>query len=121
MPRRTREPPATTPWAARWLASVERASGRGRLSRGLGYARTGRVDELAVEPGRITAVVQGSRPTPYRVDVRLPTFDDAVWARALARMGAQAGTTAALVAGTLPDAAEAAFAAEGVSLLPDPA
>src|SRR5262249_18642798 len=50
-----------------------------------------------------------------------PTFDDAVWARAIARMGAQAGTTAALVAGTLPDAAEAAFAAEGVSLLPDPA
>jgi uncharacterized Zn finger protein len=120
MPRRAREPLVTTPWGERWLATVERAAGRGRLSRGLTYARSGRVDELAVEPGRITAVVQGSRPTPYRVDVRLPPFDDAHWARAIARLGAGAGTTAALVAGALPESAEAAFAADGASLFPGP-
>jgi uncharacterized Zn finger protein len=96
MPRRIREPLVTTPWGERWLATVERAAGRGRLARGRSYARTG------------------------RVDVRLPAFDDAVWARAIARMGAQAGTTADLVAGVLPETAEAAFAADGVSLFPDP-
>jgi len=96
MPRRAREPLVTTTWGERWLATVGRAGGRGRLSRGLTYARSG------------------------RVDVRLPAFDDAVWARAIARMGAGADTTAALVAGAMPETAEAAFAAEGVSLFPDP-
>jgi uncharacterized Zn finger protein len=120
MPRRARERLVTTPWGERWLATVERAAGRGRLSRGLTYARSGRVDELAVEPGRIAAVVQGSRPTPYRVDVRLPAFDDARWARVIGRMGAGAATTAALVSGVLPETAEAAFSADGVSLFPGP-
>jgi uncharacterized Zn finger protein len=120
MPRRARKPVVTTWSGERWLATVERAAGRGRLARGLSYARSGRVDELAIEPGRISAAVQGSRPTPYRVDVRLPAFDDAVWASAIAAMGAQAGTTAALVAGVMPGTAEPAFAAAGVSLFPAP-
>jgi uncharacterized Zn finger protein len=120
MPRRARAPLVTTRWGEGWLAALARGAGRGRLARGLSYARSGRVDELVVEPGRITATVQGSRPTPYRVDVRLPAFDDALWARAIARLGAGAAATAELVAGALPESAEAAFAAEGVSLFPGP-
>jgi uncharacterized Zn finger protein len=120
MPKRSREPIATTWWAERWLRTVAPAAGHARLARGLSYARAGRVDELTVEPGRISASVQGSRPTPYRVDLRLPPFDDGVWASAIARMGAQAGTAAALVAGVMPETAEAAFAAVGVNLFPSP-
>jgi uncharacterized Zn finger protein len=118
-PRRRRaraEPPASTWWATRFLASIEAAAGRGRLSRGLEYARGGRVDELAVEPGHASAQVQGSRPTPYRVALRLAHFDDAIWARAIAGLGAGAGATAALAAGMLPEDAEDAFA--GASLFP---
>jgi uncharacterized Zn finger protein len=120
-PRRRRaraEPLATTWWATRFLASIEAAAGRGRLSRGLEYARGGRVDELAVEPGHASAQVQGSRPTPYRVALRLAHFDDAIWARAIARLGAGAGATAALASGALPEHVDDAFAVAGVSLFP---
>ena len=120
-PRRRRarsEPPASSWWANRFLQSVEATAGPGRLSRGLEYARRGRVDELAVEPGHASALVQGSRPTPYRVALRLAAFDDALWARALAHLGAEAAPAAALAAGTFPEGAEDAFARAGVALFP---
>ena len=41
------------------------------------------LDAITVTPGLVLAYVQGSRPRPYRVQVRLRTFDDADWDRFL--------------------------------------
>jgi uncharacterized Zn finger protein len=111
-PRRRRAragPPVTTWWAARFVAAIEEAAGRGRLARGLEYARRGRVDELAVEPGHASAQVQGSRPTPYRVALRLAPFDDPAWARLIARLGVSASASASLAAGLFPEGVEEVF------------
>src|SRR5213078_2416785 len=96
-PKKSLEPPRW--WVARWLEGVTREGDPARLQRGRGYARGGRVEELIVEPGLIAARVWGSRPTPYRVEIRLPTFDDSLWRRAIGRLAAAAGTTGALLIG----------------------
>jgi uncharacterized Zn finger protein len=46
------------------------ASDPSRLGRGRTYARQGAVIDLEVEPGTITAAVQGSRAAPYHITIR---------------------------------------------------
>jgi uncharacterized Zn finger protein len=111
-PRRRRtsaQPPVTSWWATRFLAAIEAVAGPGRLARGLEYARRGRVDELIVEPGHASAMVQGSRPTPYRAALRLAAFDEAAWARIIARLCGSADAAASLAAGAFPDGAGELF------------
>jgi uncharacterized Zn finger protein len=114
--KKSLEPPKW--WVARWLDRMTREGEPSRLQRGRGYARAGRVEDLILESGLLAARVWGSRPMPYRVEVRLPTFDEPLWRRAIARLAEQAGTTAALLVGELPESAEAALAAVGASLFP---
>jgi uncharacterized Zn finger protein len=118
VPRSKRAPAPMTWWSARWLDRVTREGEQARLRRGRGYARGGRVEDLTLEPGLISARVWGSRPTPYRVEVRVPTLDEAIWRRAIARLAEQAGTTAALLIGELPESAEVALESVGASLFP---
>ena len=111
-PRRRRPragPPVTTWWANRFVAAIEVVAGPGRLARGLEYARRGRVEELTIEPGHASALVQGSRPTPYRAALRLAAFDEAAWARLVGRLGASASGAAALAAGAFPEGIEELF------------
>ena len=91
---------------------------RSRIERGRSYVRNRRVEELSIEPGLISARVQGTRPVPYRVDVRLPVLEDALWRDVVVALAAQAGTIAAMLAGELPEAAEEALGAVGQSLFP---
>ncbi len=106
-------------WADRWLGALD-GPWEGRLSRGRTYAQAGRVHDLQIEPGLVTARVIGTRPTPYRVELRLPTLDDAVWARVVEGLARRADTEAAMLNGDLPPEAEAAFALAGAFLFPTP-
>src|SRR5512142_3241095 len=58
-------------WASKWLAALEHLIDPGRLSRGRSYARSGQVLNLDIEPGRVESRVQGSRPKPYQVTIRI--------------------------------------------------
>ncbi|MHB8628792.1 MAG: SWIM zinc finger family protein [Aggregatilineales bacterium] len=105
-------------WAKRWIAVLE-AYGLGtRLQRGRSYARGGQVLNVEVEPGHVTAQVQGSRPRPYDIDIRLPVLSDAEWERAIDAMSAQALFAAKLLAGEMPQDIEDAFKAANVFLFP---
>lgn len=106
-------------WSERWLSALD-GPWEGRLSRGRSYAVGGRVHDVQIEPGLVTARVIGTRPTPYRVELRLPTLDDAAWARIAAHLARRAANAAALLNGELPVEAEAAFAAAGAALFPAP-
>ena len=84
-------------WGRAWVDAIE---GRAqldpnRLPRGRGYARSGTVGELDIGPGLVRASVQGSRPTPYDVTVRVRVFADDEWERVLAVVSAQVGRAAA--------------------------
>jgi len=53
-------------WGVRWIEALERISAdySSRLARGRTYARAGRVHDLSIEPGLVSARVTGSIPQP---------------------------------------------------------
>lgn len=105
-------------WSQRFIDALKQIADAGRLTRGRSYARSGQVMDLRVEPGAVTARVQGSRPTPYMVSIRLAPFTAAEWARAEEALAGQALFLAALLAGEMPRDVEQAFAAAGLTLFP---
>ncbi|MFF4801270.1 SWIM zinc finger family protein [Streptomyces sp. NPDC001351] len=108
---------AETWWGNAWVTALEEgALDAKRLARGRSYAEQGHVDAITVTPGLVLAYVQGSRPRPYRVQVRLRTLDDADWARFLDAAAERPGHIAALLDKELPQE----LADCGVPLLPGP-
>ena len=105
-------------WSRRFLEALEGVAADSRLSRGRSYARSGQVMDLKVEPGRVSARVQGSQPRPYGVRIALKPFSEAEWARVEEALAAEALFLAALLAGEMPRDVERAFAAAGLSLFP---
>lgn len=107
-------------WGKRWIGALEALGAvyANRLPRGRTYARQGRVTNLTVAPGRVTAQVQGSRARPYRVALTLPVFDDSTWHDVLAALAGEVRHTAALLDGRMPDDVDDALQACGVSLFP---
>ncbi|BCJ32511.1 hypothetical protein Athai_00140 [Actinocatenispora thailandica] len=109
-------------WSRAWLDALQQQAliDPNRLPRGRTYARSGAVRDAVVTAGAASARVRGSRPTAYRVEVRVATFDDAGWARVLDAIGGQLAHTAALLDGELPPSIVDDVAAAGLSLLPGP-
>jgi uncharacterized Zn finger protein len=116
--RSTRGEIGETWWSQRFITALKEVADAGRLTRGRSYARSGQVMDLRVKPGAVTAKVQGSRPRPYEVLIRLTPFTDVEWARAEEALADQALFLAALLAGEMPRDVEQAFAAAGLSLFP---
>ena len=105
-------------WSRRFLKTLEALELGGRLGRGRAYARAGQVLDLEVTPGLVTARVQGSRVSPYRVRVEATTLSRQDWARVEAAMASQAIFSAKLLAGEMPQEIEEAFAACSLTLFP---
>jgi len=61
-------------WGCEWLKSLTHIDYANRIPRGSAYARKGAVKSIDVKGNIITAKVSGSRPTPYRVTIRVPLF-----------------------------------------------
>ncbi len=110
-------PFAETWWGNAWITALEQgALDVKRLARGRGYAQQGHVDAITVTPGLVLAYVRGSRPRPYRVQVRLRTLDDADWERFLDAAADRPGHIAALLDKEMPQS----LADGDVPLLPGP-
>jgi len=107
-------------WGVRWTEALERLSSNysNRLARGRTYARAGRVHDLEVEPGKVTARVTGSRATPYKVTLRIALLEAAAWEKAIGEMARQALFAAELLAGQMPKEIDNAFRAARRSLFP---
>jgi hypothetical protein len=58
-------------WARRWVSVLEAFDLGARLGRGRSYARRGRVLDVSIESGLVEARVQGSRPAPYKVTIKV--------------------------------------------------
>jgi len=61
-------------WGSEWLKSLTHIDYANRIPRGSAYARKGAVRSIDVSGNVITAKVAGSRPTPYKVTIRVPLF-----------------------------------------------
>jgi uncharacterized Zn finger protein len=107
-------------WGKAWVDAIEQRArlDTNRLPRGRTYARTGAVGDLEIRPGRIVAAVQGSRPAPYKVTVRVRAYSESEWERTLRALASQVGHLAALLDGELPPGVADDLAAAGLDLLP---
>jgi len=94
-------------WGREWILSLERLGRQwsNRLPRGRSYARQGRVVDLEVGAGVITAGVVGTRPSPYRVEICLPAFAPEKWRAATERLADDALLVVRLLQRELPDEA----------------
>ncbi|WP_234018862.1 MULTISPECIES: SWIM zinc finger family protein [unclassified Streptomyces] len=105
---------ALTWWGNAWVEALEdTALDPARLARGRTYADRGHVDAITVTPGRVVAYVHGSRPRPYRAELRLRTLPDEAWDRFLDTAAARPDHMASLLDKDVPHALAAV-----VDLLP---
>jgi uncharacterized Zn finger protein len=109
---------AQTWWSERFISVLEDIGLGNRIQRGRTYARKGQVLSLEVDPGSITAQVQGSRARPYRIRIGIPTFGKSEWAQVERILAENAWYTAKLLSGEMPDDIEDVFAGLGLSLFP---
>jgi uncharacterized Zn finger protein len=107
-------------WGRAWIDALEERADLdpNRLPRGRTYARQGHVNRVELEPGRITALVRGSRVLPYRVTIGVRTFDDEEWDRLIGAIASRAGHAAALLDRELDPGVVAEARAARVEILP---
>jgi uncharacterized Zn finger protein len=105
-------------WAKRWLAVLDSFQLGGRLHRGRSYARRGQVVAISIERGTVSAEVQGSRPDPYEVQLRVEPLSQADWRKVAEVVSGQAIFGAKLLGGEMPQDIETVFQAAGLSLFP---
>ena len=105
-------------WSRRFIAVLESYGMSGRLQRGRSYARKGQVVEFSLTQGMVTARVQGSRPQPYNVTIKVLPLTTPQWREVERRLASQALFRAKLLAGEMPAEIEEVFASCGTPLFP---
>ena len=63
---------------------------------------------LDIKPGRVDSRVQGSRPSPYKVQIEIKALSDKDWERVADAMAEQAIFAAKLLSGEMPQNIEEA-------------
>ncbi len=105
-------------WSRRWIKVLESLGMGARLGRGRSYARKGQVISIEVDKGIVTARVQGTRPQPYSIKIRLAPLADEDWDRVTNDMASQAIFAARLLSGEMPQNIEDAFSRAKIRLFP---
>ncbi|HDR03891.1 MAG TPA: hypothetical protein ENN84_01420 [Candidatus Marinimicrobia bacterium] len=100
---------ATRWWGMRWLQTLESFNIGERLKRGMTYARKGQVISLDIQPGKVTARVQGTRRQPYRLYINLKPYSDKEWNKISAAMLEKPEFVAKLMNNEMPDEIESVF------------
>jgi uncharacterized Zn finger protein len=91
-------------WGKAWCANLEAYRDyEYRLPRGRSYLRSGAVLDLKIEPGRIAAVVAGSRPHPYEVEVTIQALETTRWSELKRQCAGESGLLIELLEGRLSE------------------
>ncbi|HEV8269640.1 MAG TPA: SWIM zinc finger family protein [Thermoanaerobaculia bacterium] len=109
-------------WAATWEASLASFGWAGELyERGQDLAREGRVFDLEVSPGLVSAKVREIPPAAVDLTLRFRRFPKLVFTKAARALASRASFAASLLAGRIPGDVESAFAGTGFRLFPQSA
>lgn len=105
-------------WGRAWCDNLERyADYESRLDRGKRYVKTGAVIDLNITKGRIQARVQGSRKTPYKVEIRISPLSEERCQEIIQKCGKRVETLEKLLTGDFPEELKELFTQRG-SLFP---
>lgn len=101
-------------WGRAWCDNLERyADYESRLERGKRYVKTGAVIDLSITKGRIQAKVQGSRKTPYKVEIRISPLSEERCQEILQKCGKRVETLEKLLSGDFPEELKELFTQRG--------
>lgn len=107
-------------WGKAWCQNLEQyADFETRLPRGQKYVRSGAVVDLQIEKGKITARVQGTRKTPYKIEIHISPLSQQRCDEIMDRCTARVDRLENLLKGSFPESMKDAFLGDG-GLFPAP-
>ncbi len=90
-------------WGNAWCRNLEKyADYANRLDRGKRYVRSGTVLDLKINKGKVIAKVQGSRRTPYKVEVHISPLSEEKCQRIISRCEKKIQNIEDLMLGNIP-------------------
>ncbi len=108
-------------WGKAWCENLESYRDyEYRLPRGRSYVRHGAVLDLDIGPGTLRAVVAGSRPDPYTVEIKIKPLASGAWARIKTRCAGEIGSLIELLEGRLSDRVMKLVTDRELGLFPKP-
>ena len=106
-------------WSQRWQDCVlEARELRVKTRKGRVLARRGRVKNIQIRPGLVTAQVDTDEGESHSVRLRQRPLDEGTWDGVVQRLAAEASHAAWLLAGKLTEPMVDAFEAEGAEVFP---
>ena len=113
---------ARTWWGKSWNKNLESyADYANRIGRGRSYVRYLAVVDLQITPGKVTALVQGSRGKPYKVLINIAGMKQQNWQNIKKECQSRLSSLPDLLAGKFPQALQEIFMIQGKGLFPTPA
>jgi len=110
---------ASTFWGKAWCQNLESYSDyENRLPRGRSYVRNGSVIDLRIEPGKVTALVQGTHL--YTVTIGISPVDPGRWKTIVAECGGKIDSVVELLQGKLSKAVMEVISHKETGLFPAP-
>jgi len=108
-------------WGKAWNGNLSKyADYANRIGRGRSYVRHGAVLDLRIGPGKVEALVQGSRGSPYTTTIKIKPLSEPVWKQIKAACAGQLASLQELLAGRFPKGLAELFTAKGSGLFPAP-
>ena len=94
----------TSWWGKAWCDNLERyADYESRIERGKRYVRSGTVVDLKIAKGKVTARVQGSRKTPYKVEIRISPLSEEKCQKIIEKCSRKISNLEKLIHGEFPE------------------
>lgn len=116
----TRRNICTSWWGQAWCANLERyADYDSRLGRGKRYVKAGTVIDLKIKKGKVEARVQGTRKTPYKVEIRISPLSEEKCGAIIEKCSRRIENMEALIKGEFPAELQELFAGKD-GLFPSP-
>lgn len=112
---------ATTWWGIAWNQNLEKYSEyESRIARGRNYVRSGYVLDLQINSGKITSLVQGSGPRPYKIEINIKPLLKQKWESISATCSNSVASMQELADGNFPKTLENIFTDKNNGLFPSP-
>ena len=97
-------------WGRAWCANLEQyADFASRIDRGKRYVRAGTVIDLQIKAGKVLARVQGSKATPYKVEIKISPLTVEECDRMVEKCGNKIESMETLINGKFPDELQEMF------------
>lgn len=108
----------STWWGKQWLNALNRIDYSNRLPRGKSYANKGAAKDIQINGNKIIAKVQGSMPSPYKVNITIPAFSASEKAKIIDLVTSNPLYLSELLNRSLPNELNKACEKAGVHIFP---